>query len=699
MGIQFNPLTSNFDLIGPIPGPAPVTSVNGQVGAVNLTAADIPYDNSGSGLSATEVQAAIDELAPHIITGTPDRFAIYNSTGTLTSTTDNGATFTASTGATSIGQQFSGSVFTATGAGAVAFGSTTSATDTIRASGDGSLVSGSAADGGVLEATTTGAVVHGFVDGAAATLTAEAQGAMAIGFSTNAIIKANGSGAFAHGTTNGGNIIATGQGSVANGLANDSTIEAVGDGSVAHGSAITSGNIIHATAAGSRASGFISGPGSTINATENGSIANGSIDHGASTSSITSSGRGAIASGVVSADNSSITAAAKGSFALGFVDGNDSSINSSGFASVAIGYINGTTSILNNGSATSLVLGELTNNDNINVNGSTNLVIGNLNGGNNIDVSTNASLIISEMSGTGTLTTDGSSSIIAVRAANAGNTVTGGIGTIVVGTDAVGILTVGGTGTAVFGSAHTVNNDYCLVQGVGQTSSNANQALFGTYADTTDTTTGFVVGNGSVGSPSNVLSTTNVGATRIHGNLRVNSNIVPISTTIDENHTNIVIQESNASIKTTTLPATPFDGETHTVVALYSNTKTSILSGNGHNINGAATLSMTPGETISVVYDIATTQWIITNTSSSSKYTASFNDTSDWTSASPDYTFTVTGAIHGKGVFPTVQVFQSAGGINSLVNVTTEVTAASGDVVIKVSLSPDNRFTGVIVIS
>jgi len=40
-----------------------VISVNGQIGAVQLDAIDIPYDNSTSGLTAVDVQDAIDELA------------------------------------------------------------------------------------------------------------------------------------------------------------------------------------------------------------------------------------------------------------------------------------------------------------------------------------------------------------------------------------------------------------------------------------------------------------------------------------------------------------------------------------------------------------------------------------------------------------------------------------------------------------
>lgn len=44
-------------------GGGAVSSVNGQTGAVVLEAADIDYDNATSGLTATDVQAAIDEVA------------------------------------------------------------------------------------------------------------------------------------------------------------------------------------------------------------------------------------------------------------------------------------------------------------------------------------------------------------------------------------------------------------------------------------------------------------------------------------------------------------------------------------------------------------------------------------------------------------------------------------------------------------
>lgn len=45
-----------------ISGGGAVDSVNGQTGTVQIDAEDVPYDNSTSGLSATDVQGAVDEL-------------------------------------------------------------------------------------------------------------------------------------------------------------------------------------------------------------------------------------------------------------------------------------------------------------------------------------------------------------------------------------------------------------------------------------------------------------------------------------------------------------------------------------------------------------------------------------------------------------------------------------------------------------
>lgn len=80
------------------------------------------------------------------------------------------------------------------------------------------------------------------------------------------------------------------------------------------------------------------------------------------------------------------------------------------------------------------------------------------------------------------------------------------------------------------------------------------------------------------------------------------------------------------------------------------------------------------------------------------RYTATFNNTTDWTLSAPDYTHTIAAATHGRGTSPNVQVYESIGG-GSYEQVTTNVTvSATGDVTLKVSQVPNNRFTGLVLI-
>lgn len=79
------------------------------------------------------------------------------------------------------------------------------------------------------------------------------------------------------------------------------------------------------------------------------------------------------------------------------------------------------------------------------------------------------------------------------------------------------------------------------------------------------------------------------------------------------------------------------------------------------------------------------------------RYTETFNNTTDWTLASPDYTFTVLAATHSKGTTPIIQLYELSGAdyINVDVNV---VVSALGDVTILVNAVPDLRFNGLILI-
>jgi hypothetical protein len=80
------------------------------------------------------------------------------------------------------------------------------------------------------------------------------------------------------------------------------------------------------------------------------------------------------------------------------------------------------------------------------------------------------------------------------------------------------------------------------------------------------------------------------------------------------------------------------------------------------------------------------------------KYSAPFNNTTDWGTASGGYyTLSVLEAIHEKGTNPTVHVYESSGGgyENVVVHILID---ASGNVELKVSEVPNNRFIGKVVI-
>lgn len=84
--------------------------------------------------------------------------------------------------------------------------------------------------------------------------------------------------------------------------------------------------------------------------------------------------------------------------------------------------------------------------------------------------------------------------------------------------------------------------------------------------------------------------------------------------------------------------------------------------------------------------------------SPSPRYSATFNNTTDWTLSAPDYVYSVTAATHGLGTRPSVKVFEALGG-GSYEEVIANISInSSGDVSVKVSQSPNNRFTGLIII-
>lgn len=79
------------------------------------------------------------------------------------------------------------------------------------------------------------------------------------------------------------------------------------------------------------------------------------------------------------------------------------------------------------------------------------------------------------------------------------------------------------------------------------------------------------------------------------------------------------------------------------------------------------------------------------------RYTATFNNTTDWTLSSPNYIRTILASTHGRGTTPNVSVYELNGSDYDLVNILVQINA-SGDVTLFVNSSPDTRFTGLVLI-
>ena len=78
-----------------------------------------------------------------------------------------------------------------------------------------------------------------------------------------------------------------------------------------------------------------------------------------------------------------------------------------------------------------------------------------------------------------------------------------------------------------------------------------------------------------------------------------------------------------------------------------------------------------------------------------SRYSTDFNATSDWgVAAGGLYTLTILGSAHGRGVNPTVTVFETVGAVESKVGLDVAFNNTTGDVSLVVPETPDCRFAG-----
>lgn len=79
------------------------------------------------------------------------------------------------------------------------------------------------------------------------------------------------------------------------------------------------------------------------------------------------------------------------------------------------------------------------------------------------------------------------------------------------------------------------------------------------------------------------------------------------------------------------------------------------------------------------------------------KYSVSFNNTTHWTLNGSFYEINIPESTHGAGTTPITQVFEVSAGISTevLVNISFN---GSGDIIIRVASTPDNRFTGAAIV-
>ena len=81
------------------------------------------------------------------------------------------------------------------------------------------------------------------------------------------------------------------------------------------------------------------------------------------------------------------------------------------------------------------------------------------------------------------------------------------------------------------------------------------------------------------------------------------------------------------------------------------------------------------------------------------KYSSSFNATTDWGSPSGGYySITILATTHGLGTTPIIEIFEDIAGVFYDVTPDEVKMNASGDVTFRVPQSPDLRFAGKIVL-
>lgn len=128
-------------------------------------------------------------------------------------------------------------------------------------------------------------------------------------------------------------------------------------------------------------------------------------------------------------------------------------------------------------------------------------------------------------------------------------------------------------------------------------------------------------------------------------------------------------------------------------------TNVSIDAPAGGTVSGSALVFTSSDNSVTITADpgTSTIDFIATGSGGLSKFTQTFNATSDWVLNAGNYEHTVLAATYGSKANPVINTFETIAGIDIEVNPTI-IKNASDNIILQVTQVPDNRYTGKIII-
>lgn len=128
-------------------------------------------------------------------------------------------------------------------------------------------------------------------------------------------------------------------------------------------------------------------------------------------------------------------------------------------------------------------------------------------------------------------------------------------------------------------------------------------------------------------------------------------------------------------------------------------TSVSIDAPAGGTVSGSALVFTSSDNSVTITADpgTSTIDFIATGSGGLSKFTQTFNNTSDWTLNAGNYEYTILAATYGSKANPVVHTFETTAGTDTVISHTI-IKNASNNIILQVTQVPDNRYTGKIII-